>query len=217
MIRVLLIDDHPVVRSGYRRLLEQEGDITVVAECGDADSGYQAFVREQPAVCITDLSLPGASGLDGLRRMRARCPEACVLVFSMHDSAHVVRRALDEGARGFVSKNADPESLVAAVRALREGRRYLSPDLSPRLLQAHHQVDERLASLSPREFSVFRLLAEGRSASECADALNLSPKTVANVQTLVKEKLQVSTSAALVHLALQLGMIVQPEVLSKSF
>ena len=210
MIRVLLIDDHPVVRSGYRRLLEQEGDILVAAECGDADSGYHAFVKERPEVCITDLSLPGASGLDGLRRMRARQADACVLVFSMHDSAHVVRRALQEGARGFVSKNAEPESLVAAVRALRAGQRYLSADLSPRLLHEADHSDERIASLSPREFGVFRLLAEGRSAHECADALKLSPKTVANLQTLVKDKLQVSTSAALVHLALQKGLIARP-------
>ena len=182
MIRILLIDDHPVVRAGYRRLLEQESDLRVVAECADADSGYAAFVREQPDLCITDLSLPGASGLDALRRMRARQPDADVLVFSMHDSPHVVRRALQEGARGFVSKNAH-------------------------LLREAAPCDDQLASLSPREFSVFRLLAEGRSAAQCAELLKLSPKTVANVQTLVKEKLQVSTSAGLVHLALQEGLI----------
>jgi DNA-binding NarL/FixJ family response regulator len=207
MIRVVLIDDHPVVRAGYCRLLEQESDIRVVAQCADADSGYAAFVREKPDITITDLSLPGASGLDALRRMRAREPEACVLVFSMHDSPHVVRRALQEGARGFVSKNAEPESLIAAVRAVRQGQRYLSPDLSPGLLHEAAPGDDRLATLSPREFSVFRLLAEGRSAAECAELLKLSPKTVANVQTVIKEKLQVGTSAALVHLALQQGLI----------
>lgn len=211
MSRVLLIDDHPVVRAGYRRLLELEPGLTVVAECGDADSGYQAFVREQPDLCITDLSLPGASGLDALRRMRARRPEARVLVFSMHDSPHLVRRALHEGALGFVSKQAEPDCLLAAVRALRQGRRYLSPGLEPALQDTlAGPLPAGLATLSAREFSVFRLLAEGHSAAACAQRLRLSPKTVANVQTVVKEKLQVRTTAALVHLALEHGLLTAP-------
>ena len=122
MIRILLIDDHPVVRAGYRRLLEQESDLSVVAECADADSGYAAFVREQPDLSITDLSLPGASGLDALRRMRARQAEACVLVFSMHDELALVRQALDAGSDYLVigrpiSQAADPAQALAAVVA----------------------------------------------------------------------------------------------------
>lgn len=208
MIRVMLVDDHPVVRSGYRRLLEQAGDITVVAEAGEADAAYAAYLAEQPDVSVSDLSLPGAGGLDVLRRILARDAQAKVLVFSMHDSAQMVRRVLAGGAMGFVSKNAEPDSLVAAVHAAHAGRRYLSPDLSPALLQRQAEPSEDLlATLSPREFEVFRLLAQGHTPADCASILNVSPKTVANNQTQVKEKLGVATSAALVHLALRLGVI----------
>lgn len=212
MIRVLLVDDHPVVRSGYQRLLEQAGDIRVVAEAGDADAAYAAFAASAPNVCVTDLALPGAGGLELMRKIVLRDPQAKVLIFSMYDATALVRRALHNGACGFVSKNAAPDSLVAAVRAAHAGRRFLSEDLAPGLLQPG--IDDeacRLAALSPREFEIFRLLAQGRSPADCAGTLNLSAKTVANNQTRIKEKLGVSTSAALVHLALRNGIIAPQE------
>lgn len=207
MIRVLLVDDHPVVRSGYRRLLEQAGDIAIF-EAGSAEEGYAVFVREAVDVCVTDLSLPGAGGLALLQRIRARDDQARVLVFSMYDSAHLVRRTLEAGACGFVSKQAAPDDLLAAVRAAHGGQRFLSNDLSRHLL--HAGIDDettRLESLSQREFEVFRLLAEGSSSTECAFLLNISQKTAANIQTRIKAKLNVATSAALVHLALRRGVI----------
>lgn len=204
MIRVLLADDHPVVRTGYRRLLEQAGDIEVIAEAGDGDTAYATFVAQPPDVLVTDLSMAGCGGLELIRRVLLRSPEARVLVFSMHDAATLVRRALEAGARGFLTKASSPDCLVLAIRALHAGRRYLGPDLPPALLQRDPQPEsERLATLSPREFEVFRLLAQGHSAAECAQALNLSPKTIANHQTLIKEKLGVATSAALAHLAIR--------------
>ena len=207
MIRVLLVDDHPVVRSGYRRLLEQAGDIAI-DEAGSAEQAYAAFVRQPVDVCVTDLSLPGAGGLELLHRIRARDDKARVLVFSMYDSAHLVRRTLDAGACGFVSKQAAPDDMVIAVRAVHAGRRFLSANLSRQLLNAGTDDESQcLASLSQREFEVFRLLAEGRSAADCARLLNISQKTAANIQTRVKAKLNVSTSAALVHLALRRGII----------
>ncbi len=208
MIRVLLVDDHPVVRSGYHRLLEQDGDITVVAEALDAENAYRAFIQAAPDICITDLSLPGSSGIELLRKILGRDTAARVLVFSMHDSAAVVRRALEAGARGFVSKSAAPEVLVAAVQEVHAGRRYLSPDLSRGLLeQSGNDEAARVASLTQREFEIFRLIAAGRSPGECAITLNLSQKTIANNQTTIKEKLAVTTSAALVHLALRHGIV----------
>jgi DNA-binding NarL/FixJ family response regulator len=208
VIRVLLVDDHPVVRTGYRRLLEQAGDIRVVAEAGAADEACAAFAAALPDVCVTDLSMPGVGGLELIRRILARDAAARVLVFSMHDAPSLVRRALEAGARGFLSKNAAPDSLVDALRAVHAGSRYLSPDLPRRLLDSDpHDEARRLESLSQREFDVFRLLAEGCSAAECAAALGLSQKTVANHQTLIKDKLGVATSAALVHLALRHGLI----------
>ena len=208
MIRVLLADDHPVVRTGYRRLLEQTGDISVVAEAGDGNVAYAAFVAHTPDVLVTDLSMPGGGGLELIRRVLLRSADARVLVFSMHDGALLVRRAIDSGARGFLTKASAPDGLVVAIRALHNGQRYLGPDLSPSLLQhgRPHEA-EQLAALSGREFEVFRLLAQGHSSAECALALNLSPKTIANHQTLIKEKLGVATSAALAHLAIRHGVI----------
>jgi len=204
MIRVLLADDHPVVRSGYLRLLEQAGGIQVIAQAGDADAAYAAFVDQPLDVIVTDLSMPCGGGLDLLRRVLLRDTLARVLVFSMHDSPVLVRRALEAGARGFLSKASAPECLVDAVRAVQAGRRYLGPDLPATLLQRDPNDEAaRLGELSAREFEIFRMLAQGHSASACAQALKLSPKTVANHQTLIKEKLGVATSAALVHLAIR--------------
>ena len=208
MIRVLLVDDHPIVRIGYQRLLEQAGDICVVAQAGEADFAYTAFIADTPDVCITDLSLPGIGGLELMRKILAHNCQSKVLFFSMYDSAELVRRALDGGACGFVSKNSKPDSLVAAVRTAHVGGRYLSEDISPSFLKCDINSEAtRLASLSQREFEIFRLLAEGRSPADCARLLNLSLKTVGNNQTNIKEKLDVSTLAALVHLALRNGII----------
>jgi len=204
MIRVLLADDHPVVRSGYLRLLDQAGDIQVIAEAGDADAAYAAFTVHQPDVVVTDLAMAAGGGLELLRRVLLRNAQARVLVFSMHDAPVLVRRALQAGASGFLTKASPPECLVDAVRELHAGRRYLGRELSPALLERDpHDEAGRLAELSAREFEIFRLLAQGHSAGACAEALKLSPKTVANVQTAIKEKLGVLTSAALVHLAIR--------------
>jgi len=204
MIRVVLVDDHPVVRAGYRRLLEQAGDIDVVAEASDCAAGYAAFVAQRPDVLVTDLSMTGSGGLELIRHVLAHAPAARVLVFSMHDGAMLVRRALEGGARGFLTKASPPDCMVVAIRALHAGQRYLGPDLPLELLQRTplHEA-ERLAALSAREFEIFRLLAERRSSADCAQALNLRPKTIANHQTPIKETLGVATSAALAHLAIR--------------
>ena len=211
MIRVLIADDHPVVRAGYQRLLEQGGDIRVVADVGDGAAAYAACVEHEPDVLVTDLSMPGG-GMDLIQRVGQRLPGLRVLVFSMHDSAPLVQRALEAGARGYIPKSSPPECLVEGVRALQAGRRYLAPDLPAELLAARDPLSEseRLASLSAREFEVFRLLAQGQSAGECAAALNLSAKTVSNHQSAIKEKLGVSTSAALAHLAIRHRVIDAP-------
>jgi len=204
VIRVVLADDHPVVRTGYRRLLEQAGGVRVVAEAGDADAAYAAFVEHGPDVLVTDLTMGGGGGLALIRRVLARTPAARILVFSMHDSAALVRRALDSGARGFLTKASPPDCLLLAIGALHAGERYLGPGLAP---PQGGEAATPLARLSAREFEIFRLLAQGQSVADCAQALNLSPKTVANHQTLIKEKLGVATSAALAHLAIWHGVI----------
>jgi DNA-binding NarL/FixJ family response regulator len=206
MIRILLVDDHPVVREGYQRLLEQAGDMRVVAQAGRADEAAAAFAASAPDVTVTDLAMPGSGGLDLIRHLLARAPQARILVFSMHDSAMLVRRAFEVGALGYLSKGSAPESLLDAVRKVHNGERYLSPDLPAELLQ-DAQPSALLDVLTPREFEIFRLLARGESLVECAIALKLSSKTISNHQTQIKEKLGVSTTAALVHIALRHGVI----------
>lgn len=208
MLRVLLADDHPVVRAGYQRLLEQGGDIRVVADVGDGPAAYAACIEHVPDVAVVDLSMPGG-GMDLIQRLCQRHDDARVLVFSMHDSAMLVRRAFEAGARGYIPKSSPPQRLIDGVRALHAGRRYLAPELPAEWLRPQTPEDEgeRLASLSVREFEVFRLLAQGHSAADCAQRLNLSAKTVSNHQSAIKDKLGVSTTAALVHLALRHGVI----------
>jgi two-component system invasion response regulator UvrY len=203
-IRVLLVDDHPVVRAGYRRLLEQHADLSVVGEAGDVDDAFARFGETQPDVTVADLSLPRRSVLELIRMICSGNEAARVLVFSMHDGAALVRRVFDLGALGFLSKSAAPEQLPEAVRTVHRGQRYVSSDIRPQLVDGRTSLEAiRLASLTPRELEIFRMLAEGRSAAECAEALDLTAKTISNYQTLIKEKLGVSTSAALVHLALR--------------
>lgn len=206
MIRLLLVDDHPVVRAGYQRLLEQSGDMRVVAQAGRADEAITEFATHAPDVTVTDLSMPGLGGLELIRRLLARSASARVLVFSMHDSAMLVRRALDVGARGYLSKSSAPETLLDAVRRVHAGEDYLGPGLPAGLLQGDSPA-VGLEVLTPREFEIFRLLARGESLGECASVLNLSQKTISNHQTTIKEKLGVGTTAALVHLALRHGVI----------
>ncbi|MBS0448919.1 MAG: response regulator transcription factor [Proteobacteria bacterium] len=208
MIRVLLADDHPVVRSGYRRLLDETTDIRVIAEAATGDDAYAACIADPPDVLATDLAMPGGGGLELIRRVMQREAAARVLVFSMYDSTALVRRALEAGARGFLTKAAAPERLAQAVRALHRGERYLDAGLSSALARRDPASEgERLATLSLREFEIFRLLAQGHTPDECARALKLSPKTVSNHQTVIKDKLGVATSAALAHLAIRHGVI----------
>ncbi len=202
MIRVLLVDDHPAVRAGYARFLEQDGGITVIAEAACSDSGYTAFLQHHPDVSVVDISLPMVGGLELLRKIRQRDALAKVLMCSMYDSGSLVRSAMEGGAAGFVTKSAPPENLVSGVQSVYRGQRYVSDDLV--MAAPTQEVDSeaaRIAQLSLRELEIWRLLAQGYSVAQCAQNLNLSLKTVANNQTTIREKLAVSSTAALVHLA----------------
>jgi DNA-binding NarL/FixJ family response regulator len=202
MIRVLLVDDHPVVRAGYARFLEQDGNITVVAEASCATSGYISYLQHQPDVTISDISMPTVGGLELLRKIKLRHDDAKVLMCSMYDGRNLVRSALEGGAIGFVTKNSPPENLVTGVKSAYSGRRYLSDDLSlPQFNQEADDEADRIAQLTLRELEIWRLLAQGCTAADCAERLNISLKTVANNQTQIKEKLAVNNTAALVHLA----------------
>lgn len=201
--RVMLVDDHAVVRAGYRRLIEDEPDLQVVAEHADADSAYQALgAASGPALdlLVLDLSMPGRSGLDMLRRLGQRWPKLGVLVFSMHDSPAMVTQALQAGAAGFVTKRSAPEVLVQALRRVALGENaVLSPDLAA-LARAFSAVAPHQA-LTLREFDVLRGLVEGLTLDEIARRLHISPKTVSNLQSQVRQRLGVATAVELLHYA----------------
>ena len=202
MIRVLLVDDHPVVRAGYARFLALDSHITVVAEAACATTGYIAYLQCLPDVTITDVSMPHVGGLELLRKIKQRDASAKVLMCSMYNSHSLIRGALEGGAIGFVTKNSPPENLVTGVMAANSGKQYLSDDLC--MNQFHREADDeadRISQLSLRELEIWRLLAQGCSPAECAERLSISLKTVANNQTHIKEKLGVTNTAALVHLA----------------
>lgn len=206
MIRILLVDDHAVVREGYRRFLERSDDLRVVGEAEDADAAFYLWTQCLPDVTVVDLSMRGAGGMKLLTRILARFPEARCLVFSMYEGALVAQRALEAGARGYVTKGSQPEVLVQAVRAAHAGRIYLSADI----VQSRAALAEdarRLAALTGKEHEIFRLLAQGRAVADIAQLLHLSAKTVANHQSQIREKLGLATPAALVHLALRHGLI----------
>lgn len=206
--RVLLVDDHAIVRSGFRRLLEEFPDIAVVGEAGNGEEAYRGFLELRPDVLVVDISLPDTSGLALLQRLRAREPEVRVIVFSMHEDAVMAGRAMDAGARGYVTKSNAPEILVRAIRDVAAGGLFLSPDIAHALAVSRLAGrDDPLAQLSAREFEIFRLLVAGRAPADIARTLNLSAKTIANYHTQIKQKLGVSSDIDLMRVALREQLI----------
>jgi DNA-binding NarL/FixJ family response regulator len=207
-VRVLLVDDHAVVRAGYRMLLNVAPEIEVVAEADSGELACRLFAELAPDVVVMDLALPGIGGLEAIRRIVQREPKARVLVFSMHDDTLFVEQALAAGAHGYVTKSSPPHVLVAAVKEVAAGGKPLAGDLEQRLAFARVRGGESpLNELSTREFAIFCLMAEGLSSAEIADRLSLSQKTVANYGTQLKSKLKVATAAELTRLAIRHGII----------
>jgi DNA-binding NarL/FixJ family response regulator len=201
-MRILIVDDHAIVRDGLSRLLAIDGDheIKMAASGREALAAARAF---RPALTILDLNLPGLGGLELLRRM-AQIGAGKILVLSMHAEALYARRSLEAGAHGYVSKNAAPDELMAAVRRVAAGGRYIEAEIAQAL--ALGAGAEALDALSPRELEIMRLLAAGASLAEIAEALGASYKTIANTCTLIKSKLGVARTADLVRLAIETGV-----------
>ena len=206
-ISILLVDDHPVVRQGYRRVLEHQGDFRVVAEADSAASAYLAFKQHAPDVIVLDISMPGASGLEAIRNIRLRDRSARVLVFSMHTEAVLVKAAFEAGASGYVTKSNEPAALLRAIRSVACGERAMSDDIA-HILAAESLAPSRstLDQLGEREIEILRQFAAGATKEQIAANLHLSVKTVQNYHYLIKTKTGMQTDAQLVHLAAEYGL-----------
>jgi DNA-binding NarL/FixJ family response regulator len=207
-VSILLVDDHPIVREGYRRLLERQPGFGVVGEAEDAAGAYQKYRDVTPDVVIMDLSLPGAGGLEAIRHIRQWDRNARILVFTMHDGAAFALKAFEAGAAGYVTKSSDAAELLRAVATVARGGRMLSDDIAraiavERLGQGRSIVED----LGPRETEILRLVATGRTTEEIAVLLNLSIKTVQNYHYQIKSKIGARTDAHLVWLAIAARLV----------
>ncbi len=208
-IKIILVDDHAVVRAGFRMLLSTEADIDVIAEAERGEAACQLYLEKQPDVMVLDLSMPGIGGLESIRRICNRDSNAKILVFSVHDEMVYVDRAMKAGAKGYITKNSAPGILATAIQKIALGEIYIEQGLMKNLPQQSSEADYQtiLDTLSAKEFDVFLLLAKGLTAHKIADELCLGYKTVANYGTQIRSKLKVSSVAELAHIAMVLGMM----------
>lgn len=206
--RILLVDDHPMMRAGLVQLIDAQDDMTVCAESGSASEAVAAAVKHRPDIIVTDLTLPGRGGLELIADLHSAEPRSAILVLSMHDEAFYAERTLRAGARGYIMKDSGAKLLLEAMRRVLEGNIYLSPTASAKAL-AHLAGADFLRSRSPidrltsREFEVYRLIGEGRESEEIAHQLHLSRKTVDVHRGNIKKKLGLASGTSLVHHAVR--------------
>ena len=212
-INIILVDDHAVVRAGFRLLLATSETINVIAEAERGEQAIQLNRQQCPDVIVMDLSMPGIGGLETIRRICNRDDKVKILVFSVHDEQVYITRALNAGARGYITKNSAPEILTEAIQKIVQGEIYIEKGLTGKLSHRKIASDQNepdykaiINAFSPREFDVFLLLAKGLTAYKIADELCLSYKTIANYSTQVKKKLHISTLIELEHIALSLDL-----------
>lgn len=205
-VRVMIVDDHAVVRSGLRLVIEREDGLEVAGEAGTAEDAVRSMERLRPTLVLMDIEMPGIGGLEGTRRLHELHPEVPVVVLSMHGEADDVRRAFEAGASGYVLKTAVDDDLIRAIRSVSDGERYLHPSLGAVLAQPPRSrggVDE----LSPREREVLRLLALGHTNQEIAQDLYVSVRTVESHRAHIMTKLRATTRAEMVRHAILGGLL----------
>ncbi|MCG8634370.1 MAG: response regulator transcription factor [Desulfobacterales bacterium] len=206
MIRVLLADDHSIVREGLRKVLEDDSEIRVIAEAPDGETAFDKALSESPDVAVIDISMPGMDGLEVTSRMSAYCPQIPILILTMHEEEQYVIRAIEAGAMGYVTKQSAPEQLVAAVKKIHGGGRYLtekaSEALALRVIRGSKNKD-LTESLSMRELQVLRKLATGSTNREIATAYNISVKTVDTYRSRILKKLSLRNNADLSRYAIR--------------
>jgi two-component system invasion response regulator UvrY len=205
-MRVLIVDDHPIVTSGFRALLADDSEI-VILEASDAETGERTFVAEQPDVCVLDINLPSVSGFQLARRILAHAASARIIMFSMNDDPIFAVRAIEAGAKGYVSKSGDPWDLVEAIREVGKGGTYLPSAVARNIAFAGPSFAKSpLGKLTSREIEILHLLSKGKSLTEIAWQVHVSYKTIANTSSIMRQKLGVRTSAELVRLAIANGL-----------
>ena len=206
-LKIVLVDDHAVVRTGYRLLLENSPFIEIVGELSSGEEANQKALELEADIFVMDLSMPGMGGLEAIKRIKAKNKKIKILVFTMHENPIFAEQALEAGASGYITKNNAPNVLVDAVLAISQGEKFIDEQLREELSARQLGIKGELSNLSQREFQIFCLFAEGKNASEIADDLSLSVKTVANYQTQIKDKLDLNSTADLVKLAITNGII----------
>ena len=212
-IRVVLVEDHQIVRQGLRALLEGTDDVVVIAEADNGDDGVEIAKQHRPDVVVMDLNLPGLNGVDATKAIRQAVPEAHVLILSMYSTEEHVRPAIRAGAEGYLLKGSGLSDLVAAIKAVSTGNAFVSPQVAKIVLDdsrraAQGGVPDRAGSeLTPRERQILKLVAEGRSSPEIAKDLNLSVKTVEGHRGRIMAKLDTKNVAGLVRHAIRLGLV----------
>lgn len=208
MISILLADDHDVVRSGLKQLLELEDDIKVVGDVCSGEEAYEAYNKLLPDVLLMDISMPGIGGLGALKRILARDSKAKVIIFSAYQNTTYATQALTNGAKAYVTKTDSGQNILKAIRQAAIGQCYLSDVIAREIaLQSMTDFSNPANSLTMREFEIFRLIAEGRSHLDIGKQLNIGQKTVSNYQTTLKQKLNIETAVDFVRLAMHCGII----------
>ena len=206
-MRVLIVDDHPIVASGCRALFAGDSEIAIL-EAPDAESGERMFAAEQPDVCVLDVNLPTVSGFELARRILAHAASARIIMFSMNDDPVFAARAIEIGAKGYVSKSGDPCDLVEAIREVGNGGVYLPAALAQRVAFARPAFAQNpLSKLTSREIEILRLLGAGKSLSEIAWLVHSSYKTIANTSSIIRHKLGLRSSSELVRFAIETRLI----------
>lgn len=210
-LRVVLADDHDMVRAGLRSILESFGNVEVVGEAGDGRAALEVIAEQQPHVAMLDITMPELNGIEVTRKLRERWPEIRTLILSVHTDEEHVLEALDAGATGYVQKHADESLLRSALQALRRDERFVGPEISEEALAAHGAPEDGqvggLARLTPRQREVLQLVAEGYTSREIAEKLDLSQKTIESHRRNIRDRLEIGDLAGLVRFAVRTGLV----------
>jgi len=207
-INVLLVDDHSVVRMGFKMLIENESDMAVICEAESGELGITAFKEHKPSIVIMDITMPGMGGLDAIERIIAFDKKAKILVLSAHEDSVHPKRALSAGALGYLTKRSAAEELIKAIRSVNSGTKYLEPAIAQQMAITQITGENNpVEILSDREFEVFMDLAKGKSTNEIADTMCLSPRTVGTHLYNIKQKLNANNSAEIALIAIRCGLL----------